>query len=108
MAIGMYVPLTDAEEKVLNELAAAQDLSPDRIMIQGLRLTQLVHTKSAELLFNLPPKSLPLGGMVWRVATLGGPMVEVTTEAEAKDALWEFAQSWPSVGVTLRSVPEGG
>ncbi len=38
---GIFVPLMDSEHKALNELAARQEISPEKVMILGLRLYQL-------------------------------------------------------------------
>jgi len=48
--------LTDNETKALNDLAAAQGLSPEKLLIQALRAYQLA---KAGGLPELPPKKAP-------------------------------------------------
>jgi hypothetical protein len=43
------VPLTDKERQALDELAQVQELTPERVMIQALRLYQLVTMGGAKV-----------------------------------------------------------
>jgi hypothetical protein len=46
---GINVPLTDEEQQALDELSRLQELGPERVMLQALRLYQLVTVGGAEV-----------------------------------------------------------
>ena len=45
-----------------------------------------------------PPK------VVYVVSAEGGPYVELLSAFDAKEALWEFAKSWPRVSVKIKDM----
>lgn len=60
--VGVHVPLTDREQQALNELAQMQELSPARVMLQALRLYQLVTVGGAEVVWPLEEREIQCAG----------------------------------------------
>lgn len=69
------VPLTNREQQAIDELSQTQELSPERIMLQALRLYQLVVTGNAKVVY--PPLAPPT------------PTTDTATEEEPEPQDWD-------------------